>query len=78
MPKKILIPKPKSDFIQVECPDCKKIQRIFSHATSEVHCLVCNCLLAKPAGGKAVIHGKIIKEKSDEEEEELAAEKKED
>ncbi|HUU79653.1 MAG: 30S ribosomal protein S27e [Candidatus Heimdallarchaeota archaeon] len=55
-----LIPKPKSEFIQVECPDCNKVQRIFSHSSTDVHCLVCNCLLAKPAGGKCKIIGKIV------------------
>ena len=55
-----VIPKPKSEFLQVECPDCNKVQRVFSHASTEVKCLVCNCLLAKPAGGKCKILGKII------------------
>ena len=57
---KPLIPRPKSEFIQVECPDCNKVQRIFSHSSTEVKCLVCNCLLAKPAGGKCKILGKIV------------------
>lgn len=54
------IPKPTSEFIQVECPDCNKVQRVFSHASTQVHCQVCNCLLAKPAGGKCKILGKIV------------------
>ncbi len=54
------IAKPKSDFLQVECPDCNKVQRVFSHAATEVRCQVCNCVLAKPAGGKCVILGKVV------------------
>ncbi|NHJ31639.1 MAG: 30S ribosomal protein S27e [Asgard group archaeon] len=58
---KPLIPRPKSEFIQVECPDCNKVQKVFSHSSTEVKCLVCNCVLATPAGGKCKIHGKVIK-----------------
>jgi len=54
------IPKPLTEFIQVECPDCNKVQRVFNHASTEVRCLVCNCILAKPAGGKCKILGKVV------------------
>ncbi|RLI68052.1 hypothetical protein DRO91_09510, partial [Candidatus Heimdallarchaeota archaeon] len=37
-----------------------KVQRIFNYASTEVRCLVCNCVLAKPAGGKCKILGKIV------------------
>jgi small subunit ribosomal protein S27e len=62
-----LIPKPKSEFLKVECPDCNKVQRIFNHASTEVRCLVCNCLLAKPSSGKATILGKIMEDKEKKE-----------
>ncbi|MHA1121719.1 MAG: 30S ribosomal protein S27e [Candidatus Heimdallarchaeota archaeon] len=54
------IPRPKSEFLQVECPDCKKVQKVFSHSSTEVKCLVCNCILATPAGGKCKLRGKVI------------------
>ncbi|MEA2070064.1 MAG: 30S ribosomal protein S27e [Asgard group archaeon] len=71
-----IIPQPRSKFLKVECPDCNKIQRVFNHANTEVHCLVCNCLLAKPSGGKCKIFGKIIEDKKPEAEEEKETEEK--
>ncbi|MBD3193101.1 MAG: 30S ribosomal protein S27e [Candidatus Heimdallarchaeota archaeon] len=57
---KPIIPRPQSKFLKVECPDCNKVQRVFNHANTEVRCLVCNCLLAKPSSGKCKIFGKIV------------------
>jgi len=56
-----LVPKPKSYFLLVQCPECSNKQIIFSHASTEVKCLVCGTLLAEPTGGKAKVHGKILK-----------------
>lgn len=55
-----IIPKPKSNFLQVKCPECGNEQIIFSHAASIVRCNICNAILAEPTGGKANIKGEII------------------
>ncbi|MBU0531910.1 30S ribosomal protein S27e [Candidatus Micrarchaeota archaeon] len=50
-----------SNFLKVQC-ECGNEQNIFSHITSVVKCSACNEPLAYPAGGKAIIHGKVIEE----------------
>lgn len=55
-----LIPKPKSKFLRVKCPECGNEQILFSHATTKVKCNVCGTILAEPAGGKARINGEIV------------------
>jgi len=55
-----VIPKPKSKFLRVKCPDCGNEQILFSNATTPVHCNVCGVTLAEPSGGKAVVKGEIV------------------
>jgi small subunit ribosomal protein S27e len=55
-----VLPKPRSKFLRVKCPDCGNEQTVFSHATNPVHCNVCGAILAKPTGGKAEVKGEII------------------
>lgn len=55
-----LVPKPRSKFLRVKCPDCGNEQIIFSHASNKVRCNVCGALLAEPRGGKASIRGEIV------------------
>lgn len=55
-----LIPKPRSRFLRVKCPECGNKQTLFSHATNPVHCKICRTLLAEPRGGKAAIKGEIV------------------
>jgi small subunit ribosomal protein S27e len=63
MKKKMeLIPKPKSRFLKVRCPDCSNEQVVFSHAKTVVNCLICGKVLLKPSGGKGKIEAEIIKE----------------
>lgn len=50
----------KSKFVRVRCPKCKTEQTIFGKATTEVKCLKCNTLLAKPASGKAKIRAPVL------------------
>lgn len=59
--RKILIPKPRSTFVLVQCPDCNNEQIIFNYASTVVRCTVCNRVLATPTGGKAKIEAKILK-----------------
>jgi len=58
--RKILIPQPKSKFLKVRCPDCGNEQIIFDHASTEVKCIVCGKVLARPTGGKAKVEAQII------------------
>ncbi|MEM2454407.1 MAG: 30S ribosomal protein S27e [Candidatus Bathyarchaeia archaeon] len=55
-----IIPKPRSNFIQVKCPECGNEQITFSHATITVRCNICGSVLAEPTGGKADIKGEAI------------------
>jgi len=53
--KKDVVEQPKSRFLREKCLDCENEQIIFDHATTEVKCLKCGKVLAKPAGGKAIL-----------------------
>ena len=55
-----LIPRPRSRFIRVRCPDCGNEQITFDRATTEVSCSVCGAKLVEPRGGKAKILGEIV------------------
>jgi len=55
-----LIPRPRSRFFRVKCPDCGNEQTIFSHSSSKVQCNICDAVIAEPTGGKAKIHGEIV------------------
>ncbi len=53
MTKGEIVQQPRSRFIRVKCLDCENEQVIFSHASTEVRCLKCDRVLARPSGGKA-------------------------
>jgi len=55
-----LLPRPRSRFLRVKCPDCGNEQLIFDHATNSVKCNVCGAVLAENTGGKADIKGEIV------------------
>ncbi len=55
-----VIPKPRSSFVRVKCPDCGNEQIVFSHVATTVHCNICAALLAEPTGGKAMIKGEVV------------------
>jgi small subunit ribosomal protein S27e len=50
------------DFYRVRCDECGNEQRVFSHASTTVECLVCTEELATPTGGKAEVNGEIVEE----------------
>jgi ribosomal protein S27E len=50
-----------SKFLSVQCK-CGKEQAVFNRTSSIVKCNSCTEPLAHPAGGEAVIHGKVVKE----------------
>ncbi|MFX0184979.1 MAG: 30S ribosomal protein S27e [Candidatus Hodarchaeota archaeon] len=53
------IPQPRSHFLKVAC-ECGNVQEIFSHASSQIECRVCNKILAKPRSGKVILFGDVI------------------
>ncbi|MBI5046441.1 30S ribosomal protein S27e [Candidatus Micrarchaeota archaeon] len=50
-----------SKFLSVECK-CGNQQVLFSHSSSVVKCSECSEPLVHPAGGTAIVHGKVVKE----------------
>lgn len=59
---KNLVEMPESRFLRVLCKKCRNEQIVFSKASTEVRCLVCNEVLANPTGGKAKIKTKVLGE----------------
>ncbi|HET6730441.1 MAG TPA: 30S ribosomal protein S27e [Nitrososphaeraceae archaeon] len=56
----ILIPKPHSNFIQIQCDQCDEKRIVFSHATVDIYCKKCGAMLARRTASKAEILGKVI------------------
>jgi small subunit ribosomal protein S27e len=55
-----LLPRPRSKFLRVKCPDCGNEQVVFGNATNTVKCNICGAVLAEPTGGKTNIKGEIL------------------
>lgn len=55
-----LIPRPRSRFLRVKCPDCGNEQIVFSHVATTVKCNVCEATLAQPTGGKTKLRGEVV------------------
>lgn len=56
----IMIPKPRSNFLSVQCVRCEEQKVIFSHATMDLFCKSCGESIAKKTGARANILAKII------------------
>ncbi|MFB6182886.1 MAG: 30S ribosomal protein S27e [Candidatus Nanohaloarchaea archaeon] len=50
------------NFIRVRCDECGNEQITFSHAASNVECLVCGENLVQPTGGHAEVQGEIVEQ----------------
>ncbi len=59
---KTLVPRPRSRFLRVRCPDCGNEQIVFSHSSIVVRCLVCGRNIAMPTGGRSEILGHVVRE----------------
>ncbi len=55
------IPRPRSSFLQVKCPDCGEERVVFSASTKDVGCRGCGRKLVESLGGKARILGTVVK-----------------
>jgi small subunit ribosomal protein S27e len=56
----IMIPKPKSSFLSIQCPKCSEKAIVFSHTTADIACKSCGEILAEKSGSKATILGKVL------------------
>jgi small subunit ribosomal protein S27e len=50
---------PKSKFVKIRCEKCKNEQIVFDHPSTEVKCLVCSAILAKPSGKRVKVKGAL-------------------
>ena len=55
------IPNSRSSFLSVQCEKCGNERIIFSTSTLKIKCKNCDTLIAENTGGKAIIHGTVIK-----------------
>ncbi|MHB8584412.1 MAG: 30S ribosomal protein S27e [Thermoplasmatota archaeon] len=51
-----------SKFVKLKCADCENEQVVFNKAATEVRCLACGAVLAKPTGGLAELKGEVVEE----------------
>jgi small subunit ribosomal protein S27e len=56
----MMMPKPRSSFLSVQCTKCGEKAIVFSHTTTTMTCKSCGELLAERTGSKANIFGKIL------------------
>ena len=56
----IMIPKPRSAFLSVQCEKCGEKAVVFSHTTTDIACKSCGEMLATKAGSQAIISGKVL------------------
>ncbi len=56
----IMMPKPRSEFLSVQCGKCGAKAVVFSHTTTDISCKSCGELLAERSGSKATILGKVL------------------
>jgi|TARA_B000000460_G_C21533320_1_gene401921 small subunit ribosomal protein S27e len=55
------IPNSRSSFLSVQCEKCGNERIIFSTSTLVIKCNNCDTVIAENTGGKAIIHGTVIK-----------------
>ena len=56
----IMVPKPHSNFLSVQCLKCGENTVIFTYTTMDINCKACGEMVAKKTGGKAIVMGKIL------------------
>lgn len=55
------IPKSRSAFLVVKCPDCQEERILFSNSAKDVGCKGCGRKLAESRGGKSVVLATVVK-----------------
>jgi small subunit ribosomal protein S27e len=56
----VMIPRPRSSFLSVQCEKCGEKTIVFSHTTTDINCKSCGELLAEKSGSLAIISGKVL------------------
>jgi small subunit ribosomal protein S27e len=56
----IMTPKPRSNFVKIECENCQNTVILYTYSTKIITCQSCNTELVVNTGGQAQILGKII------------------
>ena len=56
----IMIPKPRSSFLSVQCPKCNEKAVVYSHTTADISCKSCGEIPAQKSGSKASILGTVL------------------
>ncbi len=59
--ERISIPQPRSTFLLAQCIKCDNEQIIYSMTNTNIECKICDTLIAEKTGGKAKIHGVILR-----------------
>jgi small subunit ribosomal protein S27e len=55
------IPKTRSSFILVKCPDCGEERILFSNSAKDIGCRGCGRKLAESRGGKSMVLATLVK-----------------
>jgi len=55
------VPRPRTRFLRLKCNSCSNVQTVFSAATTQVRCLVCNSLLAESGASKIRLNVKAVR-----------------
>lgn len=59
--ERVMLPKPRSSFLLVQCSNCSDEQVVFSNANMLVKCKSCGAPLAQNTGGRVKILGSVLK-----------------
>ncbi len=49
-------------FVKIKCPECGGETITYSRGSSEVKCIICNAVIARPTGGLIEYRGEITGE----------------
>ncbi len=58
--EKVMVPKPRSSFLSVQCEKCGEKTVVFSHTTMDINCKSCGEPIAQKSGSNASILGKVV------------------
>jgi small subunit ribosomal protein S27e len=56
----IMVPKPRSNFVSVQCKKCGEKTVVFTHTTIDINCKSCGEPVATKTGARAEILGKVM------------------
>lgn len=54
-------PRTRAPFVVVKCKDCSQERIVFSRPATAVNCSICGAPLAKPAGGRGIFLGEVVR-----------------